>query len=86
MVSETITFTNLSTGSAPLSYAWDLDDDGLVDSTATDAAWQYRLTGTITVTLNTTNAYGCSDMHSAPVSVLSPDDFYSVFLPVILKE
>jgi len=86
MVSETITFTNLSTGSIPLTYAWDLDDDGVVDSTAANPSWQYNVTGTVTVTLATTNTYGCSDLHSAPVSVLSPDDFYTVYLPLVIKD
>jgi hypothetical protein len=63
-----VSFTNLSTGTLPISYAWDLDGDGDTDSTAEHPAWTYGAPGLYTVTLTATNA--CSQSlvsHLVPV-------------------
>jgi len=52
-------FTDLSMGDVT-GWAWDLDGDGAVDSTAQDPAYTYSLNGLYTVTLTVTSA-NCSD-------------------------
>jgi len=54
----TVTFTDASTGTAPLVYAWDFQNDGSVDSTLQNPSYQYAATGTYTVKLTVTNAAG----------------------------
>ncbi len=49
-------FTNESTGTLPISFTWDLDGDGQVDSTVEDPAWSYGAPGAYTVTLTATNS------------------------------
>lgn len=51
-----VTFTNTSTGAT--SYAWDFDDDGNVDSTATSPTFNYTVSGTYNVTLTATGPGG----------------------------
>jgi PKD repeat protein len=53
-----VTFTDSSTGTAPLSYAWDFNNDGNVDSTQRNPVYQYASAGTYTVRLAVTNAVG----------------------------
>ncbi len=81
---KTIAFANLSTGTLPLSYTWDLDGDGVVDSTEADPTWVYGAEGTYTVTLMTTNGYGCSDAHAEAVEVV-PTCRYWVYLPLVVR-
>jgi immune inhibitor A len=66
-----VSFTNLTTGTLPLSYAWDLDGDGDTDSTAQNPTWVYAIPGSYTVTLAVTNSCG-SDLDSDIVTVLQP--------------
>ncbi|HWS21200.1 MAG TPA: PKD domain-containing protein, partial [Methanoregula sp.] len=54
----TVTFTDTSTGTAPLSYAWDFQNDGSVDSTLKNPSYQYTAAGTYTVKLTVTNTAG----------------------------
>lgn len=58
-VPSTVQFQNSSTGSGNLTYAWDFGDG----STSTDLNPQHTYTsnGSFTVTLVTTNEFGCSD-------------------------
>jgi immune inhibitor A len=66
-----VSFTNLSTGTLPISYTWDLDGDGDPDSAAEDPFWTYSAPGLYTVTLTATNA--CSQsVASHPLTVLQP--------------
>lgn len=51
-----VTFTNSSTGTAPLTYAWTFGDGGT--STAASPSHTYTTAGTYTVTLTVTNACG----------------------------
>lgn len=83
-LSETVTFLNQSSGTEPMSYSWDLDGDGLPDSTEEDPTWQYGMTGTYTVTLSVTNTYGCTDIHSDTVTV-EDTCVYRLYLPTILN-
>lgn len=53
-----VAFTNLSTGTLPLAYAWDLDGDGDTDSNAEHPSWTYGTAGLYTVTLTVSNSCG----------------------------
>jgi PKD repeat protein len=55
-----IWFTDISTGTAPLTYAWDFDNDGEVDSTIQDPSYTYSTAGIYTVKLTVANVV-CSD-------------------------
>ncbi|HSB65526.1 MAG TPA: PKD domain-containing protein, partial [Anaerolineales bacterium] len=50
-------FSNLTTGTAPISYTWDFGD-GLGTSTETNPSYTYADLGTYSVTLEATNLYG----------------------------
>ena len=59
---ETITFASSSAGGIPpLTYAWDFDSDGTVDSTNQKPTHSYAMTGTYTVSLKVTDSTGSSD-------------------------
>ena len=61
LLGEAVAFTNLSTdGIPPLTYAWDFDGDGTVDSTDLNPTHSYAATGTYTVSLKVTDARGNS--------------------------
>jgi PKD repeat protein len=56
----TVKFTDKSTGTAPLTYAWDFNNDGAVDSTVKNPTYTYTKTGTYIASLKVTNAAGSS--------------------------
>ncbi len=59
---KTVTFTNLSSGGIPLlSYAWDCDSNGTIDSTNPNPTYSYATVGTYTVSLKMTDSRGNSD-------------------------
>ncbi len=51
-----VTFTNLSTGAT--SFAWDFDEDAVIDSTAANPTFNYTVAGTFDVTLTATGPGG----------------------------
>ncbi len=53
-----VAFTDASTGTTPLTYAWDLDNNGVIDSTSPNPVANYSMPGTYTVNLTVTNAIG----------------------------
>src|SRR5690606_17430270 len=53
----TVTFTDRSSG-APTSWAWDLNGDGVTDSTAANPSFTYGAPGTFDVTLTAGNGLG----------------------------
>ncbi len=54
----TVRFTNQSTGTAPLSCAWDFTNDGIVDSSAPSPSYIYTVPGVYTVNLTVSNSAG----------------------------
>jgi PKD repeat protein len=54
----TVQFTDQSTGTTPLTYAWDFKNDGTVDSTVRNPSYTYTSAGTYTVNLTVTNIAG----------------------------
>lgn len=83
-VNHTVQFYDGSTGTAPFSYSWDLDGDGLVDSSLADPTWLYTTTGTYTVSLTTSNACGCTDTYTDTVQIVS-DCVFPVYLPLVIR-
>jgi len=72
------TFTNTTTGTAPITYAWDFGDGGT--STDLNPTYTYAVAGTYTVTLVATNSEG-SDTATDDVTVTADvqlDEFYFV--------
>ena len=53
-----VTFTDQSTGTTPISYAWDFNNDGSTDSTAQNPSFTYNAAGTYSVKLTVTNSAG----------------------------
>jgi PKD repeat protein len=54
----TVRFTGQSTGTAPLSYAWDFNNDGVIDNNAKSPTYVYAVDGDYTVSLTVTNSLG----------------------------
>jgi|CXWL01.1.fsa_nt_gi hypothetical protein len=51
-------FENQSTGASPLTFQWDFQNDGIVDSTEENPQFDYGSTGSVTVRLTATNEFG----------------------------
>jgi PKD repeat protein len=59
---QTITFTGSSAGGVPpLTYAWDFNGDGVVDSTNQQPMYAYAVAGVYTVSLKVSDSGGNSD-------------------------
>jgi parallel beta-helix repeat protein len=78
---HTVQFTDTTVG-AVTSYAWDLNDNGSIDSTEQDPQWTYSNTGLHTVTLTITGPGGTDnevkagyiDVGSAPTANFTADN------------
>ena len=69
----TVQFTDLSTGSIPMTWAWDFNGDGVVDSTEQNPTYTYNTHGNYTVSLTVTNAAGNSTKTMTNITVIAPD-------------
>ncbi len=54
----TVMFTDKSTGTGPLTYAWDFNNDGITDNTTQNPSYTYGTAGVYTVNLTVTNSVG----------------------------
>ena len=54
----TVKFTDQSVSSGTTSYAWNVNDDGTVDSTSQNPSYTYTTAGLYTVRLTVTNSAG----------------------------
>jgi hypothetical protein len=79
---EPVIFHNLTSGTPPITYAWDFGD-GVGSSTADEPVYTYLAPGTFTVTLVATNAVGV-DTVQHPV-VVNPLPHRFVYLPLVSK-
>ena len=64
-------FTDASIGTAPLSYAWDFDNNGVTDSTLQNPTYTYSAAGTYTATLTVSNTAG-SNLVTHVITVAAP--------------
>jgi len=55
-----VTFNNTTTGSTPMTWAWDFNEDNITDSTAKDPTHVFNTPDTYTVKLTATNSLGSS--------------------------
>jgi PKD repeat protein len=67
-----VSFNNLSTGTNPLTYAWDFESDGTVDSTSKNPSHTYNSAGSYTVTLTVTDGNGLSNAGTKTIDVSAP--------------
>jgi PKD repeat protein len=70
---ETVTFTDASSdpdGDA-LTYAWDFNNDGNIDSRARNPTYQYSVPGTYSVNLTVTDSMGASDSAVRQITVMA---------------
>ena len=68
-----VEFTDTTTGTGPLTYAWDFTNDGTVESTSQSPIYTYSAAGTYTVKLTVTNAGGSdSEVKSNYITVQVP--------------
>jgi len=76
-----VKFTDQSTGTTPLTYAWDFNNDGTTDNTTQSPSFTYITAGTYTVKLTVTNGAG-SDVRTEPdyiiVNVAPPSSHVGV--------
>jgi PKD repeat protein len=80
----TVQFTDQSTNT-PTSWAWDFDNDGIVDSTAQNPSNVYSIAGTYSVTLAVTNADGSDSLtktDAVSVGVASPPPDTTTFTAI----
>ena len=66
-----VSFTDQSTG-APSSWAWDFQNDGIVDSNAQNPSFQYTAPGSYSVKLTVANGAGSSSRTEAGYITVSP--------------
>ena len=53
-----VQFTDKSVSTGTTTYAWDMNNDGVVDYTVKNPVYTYKTAGTFTVKLTVTNASG----------------------------
>jgi PKD repeat protein len=67
-----VQFTDKSVSTGTISYAWDMNNDGVVDYTAKNPVHTYKTAGTFTVKLTVTNASGSdSEMKTGYITTTS---------------
>ena len=52
----TVQFSDASTGTKPLTYSWDFDNNGITDNATPSPSYTYATAGTYTVNLTVTNS------------------------------
>jgi PKD repeat protein len=71
----TVNFTDQSTGTAPFTYAWDFNNDGVIDSTLQSPLFTYTVPGTYTVNLTVKNGVGSdSELKTGYIKVNAPQN------------
>jgi PKD repeat protein len=76
----TVAFTDASAGS-PTAWAWDFQDDGVVDSTAQHPQFTYTAPGVYTVRLTVSNAQGSDDEVKIGLIAVSAPPSSTTFVP-----
>jgi len=83
-----VRFTDVSTGTPPLTWAWDFNHDGVTDSTEQSPVYTYATAGRYSVKLTVTNTAGSSmAIQNIAVSETDPvaaPEFPTMALPAVL--
>ncbi|MEL6257589.1 MAG: PKD domain-containing protein [Pseudomonadota bacterium] len=66
-------FTGSDPDGDPLTYAWDFDGDGEIDSTERTVNWVFEEAGVFTVSLTATDPEGLSDTAQRTIQILPPN-------------
>lgn len=74
----TVSFTNKTTSSLPVTYKWTLPPGGTTSNAVTPAPITLTTAGNYTVTLVSTDSNKCSSSYSVPVSIGSPTASFTV--------
>jgi len=82
VVSQPVSFTNLTIGTPPISYTWDFGDGSPI-VTEISPTHTFTTAGTFTVTLTATNQIGSSTA-TAVIEVIVLNNF--VYLPAVIRE
>ena len=70
-----VQFTDQSTGTGPLTYSWDFNNDGIADNTTQSPSYTYSNAGIYTVNLTVTNSAGTgSEIKTGYITVKSGPD------------
>ena len=78
----TVRFTDLSTGTGPLTYAWDFNNDGTIDSTVQNPSYTYTSVGSYAVNLTVMDAGGQNiTMKPGYITLLTPQPITGPILP-----
>ena len=76
-----VQFTDQSTGTPPLTYAWDFNNDGITDNTTQSPTYTYTTAGNYTVNLTVSNVVGSdSELKVGYINVTAPVDEWSISL------
>lgn len=75
-LSPNINFTDISQGA--VTWSWNFGDFGSSTSSLQNPSFMYTDTGTFVVTLDITNAFGCTDNVSYPVTI---KEDYALYVP-----
>ncbi|WP_321421177.1 DUF3344 domain-containing protein [uncultured Methanobacterium sp.] len=72
----TVHFTDQSTNGVPTTWAWDFNNDGIIDSTEQNPTWTYNTTGFYTVKLTVSNLGGSNSITKTDYITVNalPDD------------
>lgn len=83
MAGQAVTFTASASGTAPITYSWDLGngDRGLGRVITTS----YDLPGVYAVTLTASNCGGATAVVTHPLNVVAPPPSFSAYLPLVLR-
>ncbi len=69
-----------------VAYHWDLNSDGVIDTTAENFTWTYTSTGQYDVTLIAEGTYGSDTVEvQSAITVISPELFDNVNLAVLME-
>lgn len=84
-VNQPVSFTNLTTGTPPMTYTWDFGDGSPLVIVA-NPTHTYTITGTFTITLTATNEFGSSTAVSTMDIMPLPALDYVNYFPFVIKE
>lgn len=71
-------FSSVVGGNPPLTFEWDFDGDGIIDSTLQNPSFTYTTGDSFTAKLRVTDADGDSTTAATPISVAKTDELFPI--------